>query len=1178
MADSAAINSPDYWNHRFAVDWTARGGAEQTSFFAQVAIAMLPDWFWEDARKNTLSFVDVGCALGEALPDFRARLPRNKLTGIDVSRVAIRMARERLPNFTFRAVKEDWSDAPRAGVMYCSNTLEHLKDWRKRLSQLSELADNYVLMLVPFQEKTLIDEHVVRFDFTSFPASLPDGKRLLYFRILDAAQTPDTHWPGHQALAIYGAKVSAKDVHVETSHDPYAGADFRGRTAPQVKASLLGLQAAYPATEVQKPIAAQGVVDRINAEWAQKLEASTAEMSAKHAELRAHYERLLGERDAKLESSIAELVAKHGELRAHYDRVLGERDAKISQLSELQAWRQRAQDLEKALHENLTQQIKRGEDHAKALGDQLIQARVDVERLKAELAQAERAAQRELALAQEQARAVLADRQRELEALRTHVAHEVAAAERKVQALSEAVSRARDEAEQRVAAIEHRRAVAEAQAEEARAQAEHAKTEASQARSGALQTDAELHEMRALAERSRVERDGALAALAQAKADLERVQAEPKQPVVDAVSSVELEATRASLAERTQEVEALKADVKRAIADNAALKAAVRSAVDERDEARAGQGGLPSARAQALEAEVAQAKEAAQESERILHETAAAHALAIKRLADEHGAAMRDLVAALDPELDALRRSWQGDYARFSNRTALLEQHTAELRTQLLRVLTSKSLKIGTSVRRVYWTLLGQPGAPSEAVPAELPKPVEVGSEFLRVWDRAKRAGDSARRAASAPSLVAPQAPRVVIQPPPPASVAPPPPPAVIQTPAPPVAPTVAAPVGHGPRVIALQAASLGSGGLERVVFDLAIGLKARGETVIAIAINAGGTFADELRQRGIAVYEVNRDVADYERVLRENRVTDLFAHHSYFGYERAASLGLRLYDVIHNYYFWHRNSGNMIRRVADLCTRVIYVSAAVRAFHERLFGVNAGKGVVITNPVHLDGLIVPEKAQLQRLREKSAETIFLNVAQAFPSKAQPAMITAFARAWRKNKNMRLQIAGAPVKDDAARAVRARIDAEGVGDAVDLLGHCDRRRMSRLYAEAHAFVLPSLYEGYSVSAIEAATYGLPLILTNVGGAEDLIARSGCGILLPPATDDLSKFDPAAIEKLGLASENAATPALEQAFLALAAERPQWTARALDARYDIRSLDDAIDAYLATIPADARAHV
>ncbi len=1104
MADSAAINSPDYWNHRFAEDWTARGGAEQTSFFAQVAIAMLPEWFWQDARQHALSFVDVGCALGEALPDFRARLPRNKLTGIDVSKVAIRMARERLPNFTFRAVKEDWSDAPEAGVMYCSNTLEHLTDWRKRLARLSELAEHYILMLVPFQEKTLIDEHVVRFDFTSFPASLPDGRRLLYFRILDAAQTPETHWPGHQALAIYGAKVSAKDVHVETSHDPYAGADFRGRTAPQVKAALLGLQAAYPASDAQKPVSAQGVVDRINAEWAQKLATSTAEMNAKHAELRAHYE-----------------------------RVLGERDARIGQLSELQAWRQRAQDLEKALHENLTQQVKRAEEQAKALGDQLIQARVDIERLKPEMAQAERLA---------------AERQRELDALRAHAAQELAAAERKTQALSEAASRARAEAEQRIAAVE-------ADAAEARAEA------------------------------------------------------------AQAASSEELVAARTGLAACNQEIEALKADVKRATADHAALKAAIRIAVDERDQARVAQSEIPSARAQALEAEVAQAKEAAQaaeagrvEIERIMHETAAAHAkamlgladqhgaamrqlgdghaAAMRQLGDEHAAAMRDLAAALDPALDALRRSWQSDYARFSARNALLEQHAEELRTQVLRVLASKSLKIGTSLRRVYWTLLGQPGAPSEIAPTALPASADVGSEFLRAWDRAKRASDTARRTASAAPPTPPQGSQVVVQAPPPKPVASPLP-AIIQAPALPIAaiappppiassPIVASPASDSGRVIALQAASLGSGGLERVVFDLAVGLKARGETVIAIVVTAGGAFADELRQRGIAVHEVNRDAAAYERVLRENAVTDLFAHHSYFGYERAASLGIRLYDVVHNYYFWHRNSGNMIRRVADLCTSVIYVSAAVRAFHERLFGVSASKAVVINNPVHLDGLIVPEKAQLQRLREKSAETIFLNVAQAFPSKAQPAMITAFARAFRKSGGMRLQIAGGPVKDDAARAVRERIEAEGIGASVELLGHCDRRRMSRLYAEAHAFVLPSLYEGYSVSAIEAATYGLPLILTNVGGAEDLIAMSGCGILLPPAVDDLSRLDAHAVEKLGLASENAATHALEQAFIDLVAGRAQWTARALDARYDIRSLDDVIEAYLSTMPANVAA--
>jgi glycosyltransferase involved in cell wall biosynthesis len=365
-----------------------------------------------------------------------------------------------------------------------------------------------------------------------------------------------------------------------------------------------------------------------------------------------------------------------------------------------------------------------------------------------------------------------------------------------------------------------------------------------------------------------------------------------------------------------------------------------------------------------------------------------------------------------------------------------------------------------------------------------------------------------------------------------------------------------------------MQVASLDTGGLERVVLDLCLGLRRRGVRAVVIAVSRGGAIAEELRANDIPVHEIGESQVEYERVLNQEKVRDLFLHHSYFGLEAAANAGVRLYDVVHNYYFWHRGAGHLIRRAAELATRVIYVSSAVRDFHERVFGIPSDLGVVINNPLHQDGLIIPEKAQLRRLREKSLETVFLNVAQAFPAKAQPAMITAFARALKSHGSMRLKIAGAPIREESARAVRARIDEEGVAEAVELLGHCDRRKMSRLYAEAHAFVLPSLYEGYSVSAIEAAAYGLPLVLTRVGGAEDLICEEGYGVLLPPATPDLAAISPAEIERLGLMPENDATAALERAFIDIARNRGAWTARGLDARFNIVSLEDVIEAYLA----------
>ena len=42
------INSPDYWNKRFFDDWIAKGGRQQTAFFAGLCCRELPDWFVEE--------------------------------------------------------------------------------------------------------------------------------------------------------------------------------------------------------------------------------------------------------------------------------------------------------------------------------------------------------------------------------------------------------------------------------------------------------------------------------------------------------------------------------------------------------------------------------------------------------------------------------------------------------------------------------------------------------------------------------------------------------------------------------------------------------------------------------------------------------------------------------------------------------------------------------------------------------------------------------------------------------------------------------------------------------------------------------------------------------------------------------------------------------------------------
>jgi glycosyltransferase involved in cell wall biosynthesis len=56
--------------------------------------------------------------------------------------------------------------------------------------------------------------------------------------------------------------------------------------------------------------------------------------------------------------------------------------------------------------------------------------------------------------------------------------------------------------------------------------------------------------------------------------------------------------------------------------------------------------------------------------------------------------------------------------------------------------------------------------------------------------------------------------------------------------------------------------------------------------------------------------------------------------------------------------------------------------------------------------------------------------------------------------------------------------------------------------MVRLYAEAEVAVVPSLYEGFSLPAIEAMSCGVPLVATTGGALAEVVGPDG-GVVVPP---------------------------------------------------------------------------
>jgi glycosyltransferase involved in cell wall biosynthesis len=77
----------------------------------------------------------------------------------------------------------------------------------------------------------------------------------------------------------------------------------------------------------------------------------------------------------------------------------------------------------------------------------------------------------------------------------------------------------------------------------------------------------------------------------------------------------------------------------------------------------------------------------------------------------------------------------------------------------------------------------------------------------------------------------------------------------------------------------------------------------------------------------------------------------------------------------------------------------------------------------------------------------------------------------------------------------------------GVADQVQFFGR--RSDVERFYQSADIFVIPTIYETFSLAAYEAACCGLPVIGTRVSGIEELVGANEAGILADRTPDAIA---------------------------------------------------------------------
>jgi glycosyltransferase involved in cell wall biosynthesis len=80
------------------------------------------------------------------------------------------------------------------------------------------------------------------------------------------------------------------------------------------------------------------------------------------------------------------------------------------------------------------------------------------------------------------------------------------------------------------------------------------------------------------------------------------------------------------------------------------------------------------------------------------------------------------------------------------------------------------------------------------------------------------------------------------------------------------------------------------------------------------------------------------------------------------------------------------------------------------------------------------------------------------------------------------------------------------IDSYGLAPHIEFVSGVSDERIVELYAEAEMAVVPSLYEGFSLPAIEAMCTGTPLVATDGGALPEVTGTDGDTVLQCPAGD------------------------------------------------------------------------
>lgn len=317
-------------------------------------------------------------------------------------------------------------------------------------------------------------------------------------------------------------------------------------------------------------------------------------------------------------------------------------------------------------------------------------------------------------------------------------------------------------------------------------------------------------------------------------------------------------------------------------------------------------------------------------------------------------------------------------------------------------------------------------------------------------------------------------------------------------------------------------------GGIARVVHDLSKRLIKDGHEVTVVTYRDNADVPEYENDKGVNVYRVDNymihpnNFIDWIMQLNFNMLSkateiinkeggfDVIHAHDWLVTYAAKSLKNAYYiPIVATIHATEagRNSGihdETQRYINDTewlltyeATEVIVNSNYMKNEIQRLFGLPFDKINVIPNGINLSNFTGIERDyDFRRQYAMDNEKIILYVGRLVYEKGVQHLIAAMPKILSNYNDAKLIIAGRGGMMDELRAEASNL---GLNDKIYFTGYLNSKQVQKMYKCADVAVFPSTYEPFGIVALEAMLAGVPTVVSDVGGLDEIVTHGVDGM-------------------------------------------------------------------------------